>query len=267
MLKQRLITAVVLIPLTIWAILSLSNLYFALLLAVLTAIATWEWAALAGLSSGVERACYILVVVLSLWGAYYLPLLPVLVMAFLWWLVGFWWVLRFPADIPLWSNSPIRLLAGILVLVPSWLALVVMHADAKMGPTLVLFLIGLIWAADSGAYFAGRRWGSVKLAPRISPGKTWMGVLGAAVATSLLAVVGGIALASGKIALFVLLCLVTLLFSVVGDLLESMFKRRIGVKDSGTLLPGHGGILDRIDSLTAAAPVFVLGLITLGIPE
>jgi phosphatidate cytidylyltransferase len=146
-----------------------------------------------------------------------------------------------------------------VVLIAPWVAF--MGLRSEFGPGYVLFLFLLVWAADVGAYFAGRRWGQHKLAPAISPGKTWEGVAGASAATLILALLGAALLdESVRWPTFVVVCLITAGFSIAGDLFESMIKRQCGVKDSGSLLPGHGGVLDRVDSLTAAAPVFLLGL-------
>ncbi len=192
--------------------------------------------------------------------------LPLLLTAALWWA---WWMVRIqrirhiePAQGVDRSASA----GGVLMLVSTWIGLVWLHGLTQ-GPNLVLCLLLLIWIADSAAYFTGRRWGRHKLAPVVSPGKTLEGVLGA-LGGGLL---WGLVLASwfgrgwGQQAGVVALCLLTVLVSVYGDLYESLLKRRRGVKDSGRLLPGHGGLLDRIDSLMAAAPVFALGLILLGI--
>ncbi|MFW5453013.1 phosphatidate cytidylyltransferase [Thioalkalivibrio sulfidiphilus] len=151
-------------------------------------------------------------------------------------------------------------LAGLLTLVPAGLALVMLH---EVSPLWLVFLVFLTSSADSAAYFTGKRFGRNKLAPHISPGKTREGLLGALVATALLGLAGAwwFQVHPGLWFYFVALCLVTALLSVAGDLFESLVKREAGVKDSGTLLPGHGGVLDRIDSLTAAAPVFLLGLV------
>jgi phosphatidate cytidylyltransferase len=188
------------------------------------------------------------------------------------WVVGFsvlWWVSaiyrlsRFrPGEPTAEGVDWPRMLEGGVVLVPAWLALVMLHRIPDGGPVLLLFLLILIWSADVGAYFAGHRWGRNKLAPQVSPGKTREGVYGAMASALLcgLFLVWWLGSALGQAPLVLLLCLVTMLSSVVGDLFESLLKRRRGMKDSGTLLPGHGGMLDRIDSLTAAAPVFVFGL-------
>lgn len=148
---------------------------------------------------------------------------------------------------------------GWWMLVPLWLSLLWLKT---VSPLLLLALFALIWLADSAAYFVGRRYGRRRLAPRVSPGKTWAGVGGALCAAPLVTLVFGLSAGYRGAALvgFGMLCLVTVVASIVGDLFESLLKRRAGVKDSGALLPGHGGVLDRIDSLTAAAPVFFWGL-------
>jgi len=149
--------------------------------------------------------------------------------------------------------------SGFVVLVPSWLALTSIH---RQGPIMLMFLLVLVWITDIAAYFVGKRFGKTKLAPKLSPGKSREGLWGALMASILLAIVGVrlFDLDMNVWVYFGCLCLLTALISVVGDLYESLLKRRAGVKDSGRILPGHGGILDRIDSLTAAAPGFVLGL-------
>jgi phosphatidate cytidylyltransferase len=169
-----------------------------------------------------------------------------------WWLIALLWVMFMPAVI----NPGSAALAGVLVLLPAWLALVRLH---QMNPQLLLFVLLLVVAADVGAYFAGRSFGKHKLAPRVSPGKTWEGVLGGFAGAMLLASIGCVWLHLAPLP-FVALCAVVFVASILGDLTESMFKRHAGLKDSGTLLPGHGGVMDRIDSVTAAAPIFLLGL-------
>lgn len=267
MLKARLLTAAVLIPLVVWGTLALPTVWFSLLVALVVALGAWEWAALAGLASRAMRGLYVVLMLLALWGMSYLPAIWVLGAAMLGWCTAAVILVRYPVGAALWSGVGMAAIVGIWVLAPAWFALTRLHAAAPQGPYWVLFLMVLAWVADSAAYFSGKRWGTTKLAPEISPGKTWAGVWGALAATLLIAPVGGIAFEfSGyRLWLFIGLCLVTVVFSVVGDLFKSLYKRARGVKDSGHLLPGHGGVLDRIDSLTAAGPVLMLGLWLLGV--
>jgi phosphatidate cytidylyltransferase len=159
----------------------------------------------------------------------------------------------------------ITALSGFLVLVPAALGLGRIAELVPDGQLLLLFLLVLIAAADVGAYFGGRTFGRRKLAPRVSPNKTWEGFWSGVVAAGCAAAVGGWLLGAQPLP-WLAVCLLVALVSVVGDLVESMFKRRAGLKDSSGLLPGHGGILDRLDSLSAAGPMFLLGLHVIGVP-
>jgi phosphatidate cytidylyltransferase len=182
------------------------------------------------------------------------------------WLGAVFWVLAtvavltYPRSVPVAAHRALALPAGLVVGWAAWMALVVIRSQPQ-GATWVLWLLLLVTAADIGAYFAGRRFGRLKLAPHISPGKTWEGLLGG-VLVSLLATLAMLvpmgAFSLGWIPVVLLLVAV----SVFGDLFESVLKRVRGVKDSGSLLPGHGGMLDRIDSAVAALPVFALVLIS-----
>lgn len=271
MLKQRIITASILATLLITGLFTLSTPMIGVMLAFVVLLGGWEWARLIGVRSEPGRAAYVGLLLVGLWLAQWLVVshaqafLYILAAAALWWLVATFMVLRYRGEEGVGAFGRIAgVIIGLLLLVPTWLALVYLHG--RYGAGWVLFIFLLIWGADIGAYFAGRKFGKRKLAPFVSPGKTVEGVF------------GGLALAGGVAALglllsdmpldnllwFVPLCFVVVIFSVVGDLFESLFKRRAGLKDSGQLLPGHGGILDRIDSLTAAAPIFVLGLILFG---
>lgn len=260
MLWQRLLTAALLIPLLIWADYAFASRHFALLIALITLAGAWEWARLIGFTRLFERLGYVLLTAAALWGAAHIPLQLLLWIALAWWAIALSWVLRFPRDERIWSRRVLAGVVGMLVLAPAWRSLSALHED--YGPSAVLFLLSMIWLADSAAYFAGRRWGRRKLAPLVSPGKTWEGVYAAAAAALFAALIGGAitGLDANTYALFVLLCLLTVAISIMGDLFKSMYKRHAKVKDSGSLFPGHGGVLDRIDSLTSAAPVFVLGL-------
>jgi phosphatidate cytidylyltransferase len=271
-LKARLISAAILVPLVVYVVLGLPTPYLALAFGAVLLLAGWEWSALVSLRGVPARLafCGVLAATLALlWQAgparYIVPLLA---LACAWWLVALFWLTR-PQ---LCATSSVRcillkLLAGLLVCVPPWASLVVLHQRAEHGPELVLTLLVTVWLADSGAYFAGRRFGRHKLAPQISPGKTLEGVYGGLLASLLFAAVAGWAL-SGSLPWmlsFVAVALAATLFSVAGDLLESLMKRQSGIKDSGHIIPGHGGIFDRIDSLVAAAPVFLSGLLWLGL--
>jgi phosphatidate cytidylyltransferase len=267
-LKQRIITALILAPLALWGIWSLPSGSLSLILGVIFTLGAWEWSRRVGLEWQLGRIGYTALFPLSFYFLH--PLLQqgnwplmVLVIALMWWVMALLSVVSYPRSGALWRGSaPARALAGLLVLVPSWAALSLLHSE--FGAGYFILLMFLIWGADSGAYFAGRAFGRRKLAPRVSPGKSWEGVIGglvvalavAALATNWLEAVGG------HLAFFSLV-LATVFISVLGDLMESLFKRVMELKDSGGILPGHGGVLDRIDSLTAAAPFFTLGLLWL----
>jgi phosphatidate cytidylyltransferase len=268
MLKQRIITASLLIPLVVWGVLSATIQIIAIVTGVFVAVAAWEWAGLCGWQDQKLRIGYALSFSLMLWLIYLLLstdiMLFLLLIACLWWIFALGWLglyqyrdFKLPA-----SSTVVKALQGLLILLPAWSALLLLHQIA--GGQSVLFLLVLIWVADSAAYFVGRQWGKTKLAAKISPGKTWEGVLGGLLISVSIAWIY-VALTTTMSVLvqigFVLLCVLTVIASIVGDLVESLFKRQAGVKDSSQLLPGHGGILDRIDSLTAAAPVFVIGII------
>jgi len=271
-LKARLISAAILVPLVVYGVLALPTQGVALLLGVVLVAGAWEWSHLVPLATPAARLLYcaaIAVLMGLLWLAG-----PASVVAWLlplalgWWLFALYWLTR-PGICSQRSAlcSAFKSLAGMLVIVPAWTALSVLHADGPDGPLLTLGLLIMIWFADSGAYFAGRAWGREdrRLAPQISPGKTWAGVYGGLTASMLfVALAGGLYSQSVRWTLACLLVsLVAMLFSIVGDLLESLMKRQSGIKDSGHIIPGHGGILDRLDSLMAAAPLFLAGFLWL----
>lgn len=262
MLRQRIITALILAPLMLLVIFGLPHAWTAAALAALVLGGAWEWAGFVGWRQRTARLAYVATVALAL-GAIWLYARQgsgfswVLSAAVMWWLVALAWIILAPAR----RSTLLCALAGLLVLAPAWLALISLHA---LTPQWVLFVLLLVVAADVGAYFAGRRFGRHKLAPQVSPGKTWQGVFGGMAGAGLLAL-GGVWWFDMPAAPFLGLCLVVTAGSVVGDLTESLFKRQAGLKDSGTLLPGHGGLLDRVDSISAAAPIFLAGLLWLGL--
>ena len=269
MLGQRVRTALILIPLVIASVLYLPTEALASVFALAVAIAAVEWAHLAGVAQ--KSRCYLyalaLLVILALllvtgWVSRWQ--LPMAAAASLWWLLVTLMLWRYRPGQSAVAGTALKLLFGVIVLVPAWAALVALHGQAQ-GPLLVIYLMVLIWVADSAAYFSGRRWGQVKLAPAVSPGKTREGVYGALVGAALCGLLLGVAYPGiAPLVALVLISVVVALVSVVGDLLESLMKRQSGIKDSGQLLPGHGGMFDRIDSLTAAAPLFLFALLLAG---
>lgn len=270
-LAQRVLTAAVLLPLAVFAVLGLETDVLRWVLALVFLGGAREWAIVGGLTSRGAVLAFVAATaaVLALSGfveaagGTSVVIAPVAV---------FWLVLTLLS--PLRRGTPVVaspgvstavLVAGPLLLAAAWSALVGLHRIVETGPALTLALLALIWVADSAAFFSGRAFGRHKLAPAISPGKTVEGVAGALIATAVVAVaMERTLLPQASSAGWVMLVLVVTLVSVTGDLFESLIKRRRGLKDSGHLLPGHGGILDRIDSLIAAAPVFYLGLTILG---
>ena len=266
MLWQRVLTALVLIPLVVAGILLLDTVALALILGAIVLLGSHELGHLANLGNGGSSLAFVAAVGVALWGAWRF-LIPAHLVS-VQWVMCIWWVLitvslitRRRALVRVDGRRPVILLLGGLVLVTAWSSVIGLHASGAGGRTLVLFLFVLIWMADSGAYFAGRAFGKTKLSPFVSPGKTWAGAIGAlagAVICAMVLLVGGWAGNASLLPLVVLSLLVTAV-SIGGDLWESRLKREAGVKDSGRLLPGHGGVLDRVDSLLAAAPVFALG--------
>lgn len=273
MLMQRVVTAFLLIPPVIAAVWFLPTSAIAALLALVFLIGAWEWGTLMNMDQRVTRVIYVGAIALIFATLYVLRETldlqnSVLLLSALWWLAALVWVIRYPAGLRAGDKRQIaKALIGPLLLAPAFLALIVLHARAQ-GPYFILFLLVLIWTADTGAYFAGRGFGRHKLAEHVSPAKTWEGALGGLSLSLLVAVLAGhwlFKLDTSQLVLFLALCAGVVVFSIVGDLTESMFKRHAGVKDSGTLFPGHGGVLDRLDSLFAAAPLFLAGLFIVGI--
>lgn len=277
MLRQRVITAIVLAVVLLAINFLTKASVFATLIGLVFLLGMWEWTRLAGVHGHAWRSVLLVgyaAVFALLWQVCKTPWwwVPVLV-GLVWWLVALFWLSRRSvAAQPNARNALLKLFAGLLVATPAWCAAVVMHGDlaaphAGRGPWWVVFFLCIVVAADIGAYSAGRRLGRVKLAPAISPGKTREGVYGALVCSAIVALIGGILLQvpGGRLPAIVALGLITVLFSIVGDLFESLIKRHAGVKDSGTLFPGHGGVFDRMDSVVAALPVFVLGKFLLGL--
>ncbi len=278
MLKQRLITAIIMMAVFLAALVLLPTSWFAASMATVVLIAAWEWANLAGLNVLWQRIAYVAsMAVLLGFGAIYLHVpelkAPVnqstvqafkilLTIACTWWALALLWVQAYPHSALLWPSRTVRAVMGFLVLAPAWVGLVYLRAQDN-GIGLILLLVATVICTDTGGYFAGRRWGKTKLAPAVSPSKTWEGVAGGVVANVFLSLVVW-SIWGGSFTLLLAIVIPTALVSILGDLQESMLKRYRGIKDSSALLPGHGGLLDRVDSLTAAAPVFALAVMVSG---
>ncbi|MGB0663543.1 MAG: phosphatidate cytidylyltransferase [Pontibacterium sp.] len=262
MLKARVITALVLAPLALWMLFGLALEGFMIALDGILLLAAWEWSRLSGLKTWTAQIGYVAFTLLLLCGLHlglhhaYTDVGLVLASAF--WLFASICVVRYPNTQP-WASSFVRLLLGICVLIPTWVAF--FQLKAANSDLQILLLLFIVWSADIGAYAAGKNFGKNKLAPHVSPGKTREGLYGGLVSCAIVGFVFSFFFELSFAKQLALVALVAFcgLVSVMGDLFESMLKRHQGMKDSSQLLPGHGGILDRIDSLVAAAPIYVLG--------
>jgi len=291
MLLQRIITALILVPLVVLAVFQLHPQYFSLLIGLVTLLAAWEWTNLIGINSSLKRALFLVSLILPmLWVHFWTQFLELAAQVLDWpdvrnysgaleWLVVapvLFWILV----MILIRNTPqgilklemkicYKALIGWIVLFAAWMFL--SRLRAFYGSEMTLFFLVLIWVADIAAYFAGKKFGKTQLAPEISPGKTVQGMYGALIAGGVWAAafIGYYGYRDGfvwmRVSDFILLSLLTVLISIYGDLFFSVVKRQRGVKDSGSILPGHGGILDRIDSLLAAIPFFYAGITVIGL--
>ncbi len=258
MLKPRLITALILIPLVILAIFFLPPMGFLSVALLIMLLAGWEWSALSGIESYLGRVFYLVLLALALVGSLFVPILLVIIIGILWWLCAAILLILHPKHSSIWGNHRWVIgMMGFLVLIPCWIALIILQGYS---PLVLMFCLALIWIVDSAAYFIGKKFGHRKIAPAISPGKTYEGVLASMVAAIIMGILGLWVLdvsESGSV-VFILICFFGGVISILGDFFESMMKRRANTKDSGGLLPGHGGVLDRIDSMTTALPFFAL---------
>jgi phosphatidate cytidylyltransferase len=255
MLKQRVVTALIAVAALLLVLFALPQAAAQLVVAALVLAGAWEWSGFLGTPSNVLRALYVIfIAVLMALATWVVPDIEGLLfrVALVWWVCALVWMLFYPTPIP----GIVRWIAGALVLLPLYEALIVLYLAS---PIILLSALLIVWAADTGAFVAGKLFGRVKLAPKISPGKTWEGVIGGLLTVALLAAAGAW-LADESIAVLVPFCLAVACASIVGDLTVSMFKRTAGLKDSGSIFPGHGGVLDRVDSVAAAAPLFALGV-------
>jgi len=262
-LRKRIITAVILGGGFLAVALLLPAIATYIVLTLLILAGAWEWSGFLKLPSVALRVLYVALVAGLLPVIWFVAESPegreiVLAIAVVWWVIALVWIAFAPQRV----TPLLAALAGLLALVPAWLALVRLRVD--LGAQWMLFTFLIVIAADIGAFFAGRRFGRLRLAPSVSPGKTWEGVFGGIAGGAILAICGSAWFGVPAFA-FVPLCLAVVGFSIIGDLTESLLKRFAGLKDSGTLFPGHGGVMDRIDSVTGAAPVLLFGLTVMGV--
>lgn len=281
MLKERILSAIFMIIAVLAAIFWLSPLPLTLLSAAIIVAAMWEWAQFAGFKRPVPRAitamvtiCLLLFIIFAntdyIRATRFLTdeTTPILFLGCIWWIIAFMLVVTYPKSAKIWGKSIVaKFLFGFATLIPFFIGVLALRfynytLNPYQGTYLFLYVCLLVWGADSGAYFVGRAFGKRKLAPKVSPGKSWEGVIGGLITSGIIAFVFlqltpsnvfGRELATLP---FILVSIATVAISILGDLAESMFKRQAGIKDSSQLIPGHGGILDCIDSLTAAIPFF-----------
>lgn len=274
MLLPRVLTALVLLPLLLAAIFGLATPQLYLVFSVVGVLAAWEWCAFMGVAAIAARVGYCLTMALSLAAAWWLTASAaqpfwLALAAVVWWVAAVLLVLRFPRSFPTgpWSVARMAPLGQLLV-VSTLISVAALHAQPN-GAWRLMFMLFIVFAADVGAYLVGRNYGKRKLAPEVSPGKSIEGAVGGLVLVALWAAAAGAYVfridSLGALLLLVAVSVFTAAVSIIGDLTESLFKRLRGLKDSGSLLPGHGGFLDRIDSILAAAPVFTLGITLLGL--
>ena len=282
MTRTRLLAALVMAPLAIAAILLLSTPWIVAVAAVVFLIGLWEWLDLAEIEDTLARTVLLVanlaLMVAIVWASrsstgYTMVLFQLAsVIGVAWWLLALLWLGRYQFASDHDTHARVfKLGAGPLRMIPAWCALPWIHSGDPNAHRWLLTALAIVWAADSGAYFVGRtfggRWfGGRKLAPRISPNKTFEGLVGGVVTGMIVGIVFALfaGASTSQLPAVALVALVAVLFSVVGDLFESLLKRHAGVKDSGHLIPGHGGVLDRIDGVLAALPVFAVGKAVLG---
>ncbi|KMK51380.1 phosphatidate cytidylyltransferase [[Actinobacillus] muris] len=283
MLKQRVLSAIVMIAFALVALFGLPPLPFTIALSAIVVLAMWEWAQFVGFKRPIARAIVAFVVTCLL----FFPMVastdyiraarfltdattPLLFLGCIWWCIALGLVVSYPNSAKGWQHSvSAKFIFGFCTLIPFLIGVLALRfyqypLNQYQGTYLLLYVFLLVWGADSGAYFVGRAIGKRKLAPKVSPGKSWEGAIGGVLTSAVIA--GGFLQFAPNVfgreietVSFIVLSIMTVAVSVLGDLSESMFKRQAGIKDSSNLIPGHGGILDRIDSLTAAVPVFATG--------
>ncbi len=275
MLKARILTSLVMLPAALMVLFVLPEDAFAICVGLIVLIGAWEWIRLSGLAGQILTGALLVVFSCVLIGCYALPrvYVPVLLgIGCLFWLAAAAIIVMYPRSRGQIGGKQMKLSFGLLVLIPAYVALLFLRRH-EAHVLLIALLVTIIWAADVGAYFVGRQFGTRKLAPCVSPGKSWAGLVGGMVIALAVGMVGASLgeptdhlFSPTAWAVLIGMVAITVLFSVLGDLFESLIKREQGVKDSSSLLPGHGGVMDRIDSLTAATPIFALSIYLTGWP-
>jgi phosphatidate cytidylyltransferase len=260
---QRVVSALVIAAVLLAAVFLLPARGLVAVLSFVLLAAAWEWSVFAAGPRSALRWLFLAITLAMcalLWHASASPagLMACVVAGLMLWALALLWLVFAPQR----QSRTAVFVAGVFALSIAWVCLARMSLDQPRGHLWVLYALLIVWVADSGAYFVGRRWGVARLAPRISPGKTWAGLWGGLLASALLAAAVALAFRLPVVAL-VALTMIVAGYSVIGDLTESLCKRFAGMKDSGTLIPGHGGVLDRFDSLLAAAPCLLFGLLTI----
>lgn len=269
MLLTRILTALILLPLIILAIIKLPPLYFSVIVAALMLVGAWEWSGLVDFTKNIFKISYVICVALGIFFSAFLPELVVLSVAVVIWVWALIAIINYQKNGSGagFQFSILRSIIGFIVLIATWMAIVALKTSSDFGPAWLILVLCIIWGADVGGYFAGRALGKNALCSRVSPKKTWEGFAGGMILSVVVAAVGGLflSLSLQRYVCLLILAFVTALFSVVGDLGVSLLKRMSGVKDSGKFFPGHGGMLDRLDSVAAGVVVFVVGASLLGL--
>jgi phosphatidate cytidylyltransferase len=263
----RILSGIVLIPIVLWIILGGNPQVFQVFVLIICLLGAWEWSNFMNLTSNYRRFIYLVLILAGLFFAEFIPSIYILWAGAIWWVYAIGQLIRYhknpdPSIHTFWMG-----LLGFLVIIPTWAGLTTLRIQGEHGAGWVLLYLVMLWSTDSGAYLTGKFLGKHKLAPNLSPNKTIEGAIGGFVTLLIVALIGVFILhiPSSQWLIYFIGAILLNVFSVIGDLYESMLKRKRGIKDSGNVIPGHGGILDRIDGLLASIPVFALVVILAGL--
>lgn len=257
---RRVFTGSILLLLFIYCLFGFSSVFFELVSFIVLILALYEWTLLIGIKTYFYKVIYIfaLFMIIFLIINFYIDLYLLLILNFILWFIGLFFIYLYSRYKVIYFEKVFGILLGIIIFIPWWLAINYLNIVSSYSKLDIIFVSFLVFFADIFAYIFGRKWGYRKLLYVISPGKTWMGVFGGVISTIFLILIFYIVLNIQFYDVYIYYSFVILFLSIIGDLLESMFKRKMNLKDSGILLPGHGGVLDRLDSFLVAIPVFVL---------